>query len=50
MTVFGQAVLIDCLNERHDTASPKTPMQWHATQTLSLDNEPGRYEPGQRRP
>ena len=38
MTVFGHPVLFDCLEKREDTASPKTPMQWHKTRTLSLDN------------
>ena len=38
MTVFGHPVLFDCLEKREDTASPKTPMQWHTTRTLSLGN------------
>ena len=38
MTVFGHPVLFDCLKNMEDTASEKTPMQWHTTRTLSLDN------------
>ncbi len=41
MTVFGHPVLFDDLEKREDTASPKTPMQWHKTRILSLDNAPG---------
>ena len=38
MTVFGHPVLFDRLEKSEDTASEKTPMQWHTTRTLSLDN------------
>ena len=38
MTVFGHPVLFDCLKNMEDTASEKTPMQWHTTRTLSLDD------------
>ena len=38
MTVFGHPVLFICLENREATASEKTPMQWHTTQTLSIDN------------
>ena len=31
MTVFGHPVLFDDLKNREDTASEKTPMQWHTT-------------------
>ncbi len=41
MTVFGHPVLFGCLEKREKTASPKTPMQWHTTRTLSLDNAVG---------
>ena len=41
MTVFGHPVLFDCLEIREDTASEKTPMQWHSTRTLNLDNTLG---------
>ena len=37
VTVFGHAVLFDCGENREDTASPKTAMQWHTTPTLSRD-------------
>ncbi len=38
MTVFGHAVLFDCGDNREDTASPKTPMQWHKTVILDSLN------------
>ncbi len=38
MTVFGHPVLFDYLAKREETASEKTPMQWHKTRTSSLDN------------
>ena len=41
MTDFGNPVHFDDLEKREDTASPKTPMQWHKTRILSLDNAPG---------
>ena len=43
MTVFGHPGLFNCLEKTEDTASPKTPMQWHTTRTLSLDNALGEY-------
>ncbi len=41
MTVFGHPVLFDCLEKKEDTASSKTPMQWHKTRSLSLENAIG---------
>jgi hypothetical protein len=41
MTVFGHPVLFDFLEKREDTASEKTPKQWHKTRTLNLDNALG---------
>ena len=38
MTVFGHPVLFDSFKKTEDTASPKTPMQWHSTRTLSFDD------------
>ena len=40
MIVFGHPVLFICLENREDTASEKTPMQWHMTRILILDNVP----------
>ncbi len=36
ITVFGNPVLFD-IWKTEDTASPKTPMQWHNTQTFFAD-------------
>ena len=41
LTDFGQAVLFACCENSEDTASPKTPMQWHITLTSSSDNARG---------
>ena len=38
MTVFGHAVLFDDSENSEDTASPKTPMQWHTIPKLSGGN------------
>ena len=42
MTAFGHPVLFDCLEKRADTASAKTPMQWHTTRNSGLGNVPDR--------
>ena len=38
MTVFGHPVLFDCLENKEATASEKTPMQWHTTQTFIIED------------
>ena len=38
MTVPGHPAFFHCLDKREETASPKTPMQWHKTCDLSHDN------------
>ncbi len=43
MTVFGQAVLFDRA-EGEDTASPKTPMQWHRILTEPFREVPASYD------
>ena len=37
MTLFGHAVLFDNELKNEDTASPKTPKQWHKYQTFNVD-------------
>ena len=41
MTVFGHAVLFDCRENGEDTASPKTPKQWHIDRALGGDKVVG---------
>ena len=40
-SIAEQAVLFDCCEKSEDTASPKTPMQWHKTLTLCCDKAVG---------
>ena len=40
MTIFGHAVLFNGVENSEDTASPKTPMQWHTTLALSCGKVP----------
>ena len=41
MAVFGHPVLFDCFANEEDTASEKTPMQWHGIRIFVVDDTVG---------